>query len=104
MTASRGWAVVRTVSPIGGHAPAVLQVLARVGDRVDGAARFGALAAGDQRADVDDPLALLAGDAGPVVGVGGVRQVLVLPELVHARVEQVLQSQALALGGEELLD
>src|SRR5262245_20412789 len=63
-----------------------LQVLARVADRVDGPTRLGALAARDERADVDDALALLAGDAGPVVGVGGVRQVLVLPELVHAGV------------------
>src|ERR671937_718063 len=65
-----------------------LEVLAGVGDGVDGPARLGALAAGDQRADVDDPLALLTGDAGPVVGVGGVGQVLVLAELIHNRVDQ----------------
>src|SRR5262245_41876759 len=40
-----------------------LQVLSGVADRVDGPTRLGALAAGDERADVDDPLALLAGDA-----------------------------------------
>src|SRR3712207_7684561 len=46
-----------------------------VGHRVDGAAGLGTLLAGDERADEDDPLALLAGDAGPVVRVRGVRQV-----------------------------
>src|SRR5256886_4209700 len=46
--------------------------------------------AGDERADVDDPLALLAGDPGPVVRVRGVREVLVLRELVDDRVQQVL--------------
>ena len=62
----------------------VLQVLPGVADGVDRAPGVGALAAGDERADVDDPLALLAGDARPVVGVGGVRQILVLAELVDA--------------------
>ena len=62
----------------------VLQVLAGVGGGVDRAAGLGALAA-DERADVDDPLALLARDPRPVVGVGGVGQVLVLLELVDAR-------------------
>src|SRR5688500_10366634 len=52
------------------------EVLTRVGDGVDRAARLVALRAGDERADVDDPLALLARDAGPVVRVGGVGQVL----------------------------
>jgi hypothetical protein len=50
-----------------------------------------ALLAGDERADEHDPLALLAGDPGPVVGVGGVGQVLVLLELVDAGVQQVLR-------------
>ena len=68
---------------------------AGVGDGVDGPPGFGALLAGDERADVDDPLALLAGDAGPVVGVGGVGQVLVLLELVDAGGEQVDDAQAL---------
>src|SRR5436305_2066555 len=81
-----------------------LQVLAGVGRRFDRPAGLGALAAGDERADVHDPLALLAGDPRPVVGVGGVGQVLVLPELVDAGVQQVLQPHALAAGGQELLD
>ena len=51
-----------------------LQVLTGVGDGVDGAAGLVALVAGDQGADVDDPLALLARDPRPVVGVSsGVR-------------------------------
>src|SRR5947207_15337667 len=81
-----------------------LQVLAGVGDGVEGPAGLGALASGDQRADVHDPLALLARDAGPVVRVGGVGQVLVLAELVHARVQQVLQAQPLLAVAEEVLD
>src|SRR5215469_10262812 len=55
----------------------MLQILPGVADRVDRPARVRALAR-HQRADVDDPLALLSGDAGPVVGVGRVWQVLVL--------------------------
>src|SRR5690606_19999690 len=81
-----------------------LQVLSGVGEGVDGPARFGAHAAGHEGADVDDPFALLAGDACPVVRVGGVGQVLVLSELVDARVEQVLQPQSLALVGQVVLD
>src|SRR5215472_15538767 len=81
-----------------------LQVLPGVGDRVDRSSRLGSVLAGDQRADVDDPLALLAGDPRPVVGVGGVRQVLVLAELVHARGQQVRDAQPLLPGLEELLD
>src|SRR4051794_33151813 len=61
-----------------------LEVLARVRDGVYGPAGLVALLAGDERADVDDPLALLAGDPRPVVGVRGVREVLVLLELVDA--------------------
>src|SRR3984885_12274340 len=80
------------------------KVLTGVGDRVDGAARLGALLAGDQSADVDDALALLAGDARPVVGVGGVGQVLVLAELVHAGREEMRDPDALLAGLEELLD
>jgi hypothetical protein len=59
------------------------------------AAGLGALLALDEGADEDDPLALLARDPGPVVGVGGVGQVLVLAELVDARGEQVLDPDAL---------
>src|ERR1035438_7513640 len=84
--------------------PHRLQVLPGVGHRVDGAPGFCALLAGDQGPDVNDPLALLAGDACPVIGVGGVRQVLVLTELVHARGQQVRDPEALLPGLQELLD
>ena len=66
------------------------QVLAGARASVDRAPRFSAAGlAADEGADVDDPLALLARDPGPVVGVGRVGQVLVLLELRDARVEQV---------------
>src|SRR5215469_15859609 len=81
-----------------------LQVLPGVGHRVDGAAGLGAVLAGDQGPDVDDPLSLLAGDPRPVVGVRGVGQVLVLAELVHARSQQMRDADALLPGLEELLD
>src|SRR6195952_5339405 len=80
-----------------------LQVLPGVRRGVDLLALRCALA-GDERADVDDPLALLAGDAGPVVGVGRVRQVLGLGELVHHGVEQVLDAQTRLLGLQVGLD
>ena len=50
-----------------------LQVLAGVRDGVDRATRLAAVLALDDGADVDDPLALLARDPGPVVRVRGVR-------------------------------
>src|ERR1700677_2524628 len=52
----------------------------------------------DQRADENDPLALLARDSCPVVGVGGVGKVFVLAELLTNRFEEVvlLESSTLA--------
>src|SRR3954462_1873170 len=79
------------------------EVLTRIGGRVDRPARLVALAA-DERADVDDPLALLARDPGPVVGVGRVGQVLVLLELVEARGHQVTDPQTPGAGLQLLLD
>src|SRR5712691_13175598 len=64
----------------------------------------GSALVGDQRADVHDPLALLARDACPVVRVRRVRQVLVLLELLADRGEQVLRLQALLAGLQEPLD
>src|ERR687897_1565365 len=80
------------------------EVLAGVGHRVDRTTRLGALLARDERADEDDPLALLARDPRPVVGVGGVGQVLVLLELVDARLEQVRDAQPLLVVVDEVLD
>src|SRR3954454_7773385 len=81
------------------------QVLAG-GHPLDGAAAGGllVLALAEQDPQEDDALALLAGDLGPVVGVGGVRQVLVLLVLLPDRVEQVLGADALALARDLALD
>src|SRR3984885_13313956 len=81
-----------------------LQVLTGVGHGVDGPAGLGTVLAGHQGPDVDDPLPLLARDPRPVVGVGGVGQVLVLAELVDARGQQVGDADALLPGLQELLD
>src|SRR5439155_17551710 len=82
-----------------------LQVLARR-DPLDGAAALGRLvvALGDERADVDDPLALLARDLRPVVGVGRVREVLVLLELLADRREEVVGTDAPLAFGDGALD
>src|SRR5215469_8298330 len=80
------------------------QVLAGIRHGVDRPAGLVAALARDQRPDVDDALALLAGDPGPVVRVGGVRQVLVLAELVDTGGQQVRDAQPLHSGLEELLD
>src|SRR5687767_4972276 len=74
------------------------------GDPLDGATAFGLLAAGDERPDVDDALALLAGDRRPVVGVGRVGQVLVLLELLADGVDEVLGGDALFAPGDQALD
>jgi len=49
-----------------------LEVLAGVGDSIDGAACLRALLPLDESTDEDDPLTLLARDSCPVVGIGGV--------------------------------
>src|SRR6478672_4193815 len=95
----RGYASRPTARP-----PRGLEVLTRVRDGVDLPAGLGSLLALDQGADEDDPLALLAGDAGPVVGVRRVGQVLVLLELVDARLEQVRDPDALLVTLEQVLD
>src|SRR4029450_5579238 len=59
------------------------------GDALDLPAAAGALVVGEQRAHEHDALALLAGDLRPVVGVRGVRQVLVLAVLLPDRVDEV---------------
>ena len=59
---------------------------------------------GDDGADVDDALALLARDLGPVVRVGGVGQVLVLLVLLVDRRQEVLGADALVGPGEVALD
>src|SRR5437879_5360026 len=71
---------------------------------LDGASTGRLLALGQQGADVDDPLALLARDLGPVIGVRGVGQVLVLLVLLPDGVEQIVGANALALLGDGSLD
>ena len=72
------------------------EVLARA-DPLDGAAAGGVvLAGGDERADVDDALALLARDLRPVVGVGRVREVLVLLVLLVDGHQEVVGADPLA--------
>src|SRR5205807_7123908 len=80
-----------------------LQVLAGA-DPLDGPSARGLLALGEEGAHVDDALALLARDLGPVVGVGGVGQVLVLLVLLPDGGEEVVGADALALAGDGPLD
>src|SRR5262245_27384588 len=76
------------------------EVLTRSAHRLDRA--LGSIDAADQRPHVDDLLALATGDTRPVVGVRGVRQVLVLLELLAHRLEDVLEVDA-RLAFEDLL-
>src|SRR5439155_10077163 len=80
----------------------VLQVLAGV-DPLH-LATLVSLGPAEQGPHVDDPLALLAGDPGPVVRVGGVGQILVLLELVADGLEHVLPLQPLLALRQEPLD
>src|SRR5688572_15709127 len=79
-----------------GQAPGAsyfLEVLSGIDDLFDVALLFLRLA--HERLHVPDPLALLAGDLRPVVGVGRVRQILVLLELLAYGGEQVVGHDAL---------
>src|SRR4051794_39697389 len=80
-----------------------LEVLAG-GDALDGTTAACLLVRRDERAHIDDPLALLAGDLGPVVGVRRVRQVLVLLVLLMDRGDEVLRPDALGLAADVALD
>src|SRR3954451_9349695 len=80
-----------------------LEVLTR-GDAFDGSATGGLLAFGHEHPQEDDALALLAGDLGPIVGVGGVGQVLVLLVLLADRCQQIVGADALALACDLALD
>src|SRR5881296_3655473 len=57
-----------------------------------------------ERPHVDDPLALLAGDLRPVTGVGRVRQIFVLLELLADGREQVVGTDALLAPTDETLE
>src|SRR5262245_27179425 len=80
------------------------QVLAGGGAFDGSAALEGVLRLVDEGADEDDPLALLARDLRPVVGVGRVGQVLVLLVLLLDGVDEVLRADALLAPGDEPLD
>src|SRR5690554_4136499 len=58
----------------------------------------------DEGPDVDDALALLPGDLGPVVGVGRVGQILVLAELLLDRREEVLGAHTTRTAADLSLD
>src|SRR4051812_48096647 len=92
----------------GGREPSPLVQLQVLTGRyaLDGAAAGGlvVLALGHQDPQEDDALALLAGDLGPVVGVGGVGEVLVLLVLLPDRLQQVVGADPLALAGDLPLD
>src|SRR5271154_4863224 len=51
----------------------------------------------DQRANENDPFALLARDTGPVIGVRRVRKIFVLAELLTNRFEEILLTKAPSL-------
>src|SRR5438552_10936849 len=76
--------------------PGSLEILT-CGHTLDGPTTGGLLALGHEHPQEDDALALLAGDLGPVVGVGGVRQVLVLLVLLPDRGQQIVGADAFAL-------
>src|SRR5207249_2181611 len=56
---------------------------------------MGLLALGEDGTDEHDPLPLLPRDLRPVVGVGGVREVLVLAEFLADGIDEVLGADAL---------
>src|SRR5437868_12168941 len=85
----------RTLPPAIPEGNTSLEVLARP-HPLDGAPARGLLAFGEQGPDIDDALALLARDLRPVVGVGGVGQVLVLLVLLLDRRQEVFGADALA--------
>src|ERR1700730_1374226 len=74
-------------------APGLLQILAGVDDPLNQAARFPGRSR--EGLHVRNPLALLARDLGPIVGVAGIGQVFVLLELIANRAEEVVDLDTL---------
>src|SRR5437868_8785666 len=93
----------RTLPPAIPEGNTSLEVLARP-HPLDGAPARGLLAFGEQGADIDDALALLARDLRPVVGVGGVGQVLVLLVFLANRRREIVGADALPFSGDRPLD
>src|SRR5687768_7266505 len=83
--------------------PGALEVLTG-GHPLDGTAAAGLLLRGDERAHVDDALALLAGDLRPVVRVRGVGQVLVLLVLLVDRGDEIVGADPARSPGDLALD
>src|ERR1700683_379934 len=73
-------------------------------DALYGAATVHLFVLAEQRADIDDALTLLARNAGPVIRVGGVGQVLVLLVLLADRLEHVGRADARRVPGDDPLD
>src|SRR5258705_1783849 len=92
-----GWRGSTRAEPL-----AELQVLTRIDDLLDTEELLFGLA--HERLHVDDALALLAGDLRPVVGVGGVRKILVLLELFADGRQEVVGHDALLAAADVALE
>src|SRR2546425_5502516 len=79
-----------------------IQILSGIDDALDAPLLLLGLA--HQRLHVDDPLTLLPRDLRPVVGVRGVRQVLVLLELLADGGLEVLGGDALGAAADQALE
>src|SRR3954453_18099861 len=79
--------------------PGSLEILT-CGHPPDGPPTGGLRALGHEHPEEDDALALLAGDLGPVVGVGGVREILVLLVLLADRLQEVVGADAGSFAGD----
>src|SRR5205809_741188 len=86
----------------GGSTPPSLQVLSGVDDPLDAPLLLFGLA--HQRLHVDDALTLLARDLRPVVGIRGVRQVLVLLGLLADGRREVVGGDALGAAADQTLE
>src|SRR2546427_8966411 len=82
--------------------PLLLEILAGGDDLLDVLLLLFGVA--HERLHVDDPLALLAGDLRPVVGVGRIRQILVLLELFAHGIEQVAGADPLLAAADQPLE
>src|SRR2546425_11700992 len=87
---------------IAARASSDLQVLARGDDALDVARPR--LGVDDDRLDGDDAVALPARDLRPVVGIAGVRQVLVLLELLAHGGDQIRAADALVAAADVTLE
>src|SRR5438046_8323833 len=82
--------------------PLLLEILAGGDDLLDVLLLLFGVA--HERLHIDDPLALLAGDLRPVVGVGRIRQILVFLELFAHGIEQVAGADPLLAAADQPLE